>query len=415
MSSRIYAPAPSTFAEDPDRYRIDGLHPLVIGDTLKNQRYKIVHKLGSGSFATVWLARDTLENKYVSIKILSADTPLDCKELRILQMISNSPVAHKGRDFVVQLLDHFTVDGPNGEHLCIVTAVAGDRLARKPGLRYNSLEWPRIIGLQIAEALGYLHALGVAHGDCYTSNILTQLRPFDDWSEEELYACMGEPIKHQVRRLDGGTRGDNAPEYTVDPGNVLALEARLPTDRVLLIDFGAAFYHNESPEVIFTPAPLAAPEILFGGELTPAVDNWAFGCLLYELCADRTLIKLLFGWNNDAMKDQVAMLGKPAEVLWQNWENRTKYFYPDGTPKEADGRRLKVRPLSLEQRVRNLEKPLSERGYGTVDNNAPPLPPDLQQLYDLLKGVITYDAGARLSFDAIQNHPFFQGVVIPDC
>jgi len=292
-----------------------------------------------------------------------------------------------------------------------VTVVAGERLARKPGLPYDSLEWPRIIGLQIAEGLGYLHTLGIAHGDCYTSNILSQLLPFDEWSEEEIYACMGQPIKHQVRRLDGKARGNNAPEYTVNPGDVVALEARLPTDRILLIDFGAAFYHHERPSEIFTPAPFASPEILFGSELTSAVDKWAFGCLLYELCADRSLIKLLFGWNNDALKDQVAMLGKPPEALWQTWKERDKYFHPDGTPKDAEGRRLKVKPLTLEQRVRNLEKPLSERGYGT--GLATPLSPDLQSLFDLLKGVIVYDADARLSFEAIQAHPFFQGVDIP--
>lgn len=164
MSPRIYAPIPSTFAEDPDRYRENGLHPLIIGDTLKHGRYRIVHKLGSGSFATVWLGRDTLENKYVSLKILSADTPFECKELHILQDITESTVVHKGRDFVVQLLDHFIIEGPNGKHWCLVTVVAGERLARKPELPYNSLEWPRMIGLQISEALGYLHTLGIAHG-----------------------------------------------------------------------------------------------------------------------------------------------------------------------------------------------------------------------------------------------------------
>ena len=193
--------------------------------------------------------------------------------------------------------------------------------------------------------------------DCYTSNILSQLRSFDDWTEEDLYACMGRPSKHQLRRLDGGPRGSSAPEYTVDPGDVIALESRLRTDRILLIDFGAAFYHDERPPVVYTPAPLTSPEIHFGGEITSAVDKWAFGCLLYELCADRTLIKLLFGWNNDAKKDQVAMLGKPPDALWQNWEEGGKHFHSDRTPKESQGRRLKVDTLSLEQRVRNLESP----------------------------------------------------------
>lgn len=223
---------------------------------------------------------------------------------------------------------------------------------------------------------------------------------------------MGQPIKHRVRRLDGEPSGDSAPEYTVNPGDISALEKRLRTDRILLIDFRASFYHHGQPSQIFTPAPYAAPEILFNGKLTSAVDKWAFGCLLYELCNNRTLFKLLFGWNEDARKDQVATLEKPPEELWQNWRDRGKYFHADGTPKEAQGRRLKVKPLPLEQRVRNLEKPLSEQSYGTSITTQ--LPPDPQSLFDLLKGVIMYDAG-RLSFEAIQQaHEFFRGVELPE-
>jgi serine/threonine-protein kinase SRPK3 len=85
---------------------------------------------------------------------------------------------------------------------------------------------------------------------------------------------------------------------------------------------GAAFYHTEIPDHIWTPAPHSAPEIVFNGALTYQVDKWAFGCLLYELCADHTLIKLLFGWNNDAMKDQVAMLGKPPDALWDDLKEK---------------------------------------------------------------------------------------------
>lgn len=40
-------------------YRAGGYHPIVLGDTLKEGRYKIHHGLGYGSFSTVWFARDS--------------------------------------------------------------------------------------------------------------------------------------------------------------------------------------------------------------------------------------------------------------------------------------------------------------------------------------------------------------------
>ena len=41
------------------RYRKGGYHPVCLGDTFRNNRYKIQHKLGWGGFSTVWLAEDT--------------------------------------------------------------------------------------------------------------------------------------------------------------------------------------------------------------------------------------------------------------------------------------------------------------------------------------------------------------------
>jgi len=41
-----------------EAYRPGGLHPIHLGDTLCQERYKIIRKLGYGSFSTVWLAHD---------------------------------------------------------------------------------------------------------------------------------------------------------------------------------------------------------------------------------------------------------------------------------------------------------------------------------------------------------------------
>ncbi len=45
-------------AEDIVQYCSGGYHPVHLGDCFKDGQYKIIHKLGFGSFSTVWLARD---------------------------------------------------------------------------------------------------------------------------------------------------------------------------------------------------------------------------------------------------------------------------------------------------------------------------------------------------------------------
>ena len=52
-------------------YTPGGYHPAHLGDTLltlpgsDKPRYRVLHKLGYGSFSTVWLAKDLSQEKYV--------------------------------------------------------------------------------------------------------------------------------------------------------------------------------------------------------------------------------------------------------------------------------------------------------------------------------------------------------------
>lgn len=40
-------------------YPPGGFHPVALGDTFDDGRYKVHHKLGYGDFSTVWVARDS--------------------------------------------------------------------------------------------------------------------------------------------------------------------------------------------------------------------------------------------------------------------------------------------------------------------------------------------------------------------
>jgi serine/threonine-protein kinase SRPK3 len=44
--------------ENLSRYRPGGYHSVCLGDTFKDGRYEIHHKLGWGGSSTVWLAKD---------------------------------------------------------------------------------------------------------------------------------------------------------------------------------------------------------------------------------------------------------------------------------------------------------------------------------------------------------------------
>lgn len=168
---RLYRPSPSGDTEDPDRYRWGGLHPVQIGDQLSESRYKIVHKLGFGSFSTNWLARDQHKDRYVSIKMCWALEPESSNEVKVLRHLNeHSLPGHPGRPFIMQLLDDFIVEGINGRHRCYVTQVAGQRLT--PGENTDPSDTDNCINTsrQLLQGLAYLNACGVGHGGTYATN-----------------------------------------------------------------------------------------------------------------------------------------------------------------------------------------------------------------------------------------------------
>jgi serine/threonine-protein kinase SRPK3 len=141
-----------------------------LNDTFKKERYTVIHKLGHGGFATVWLARDKIRQRYVVLKILAARLSRDCPEVEILRRLRSSKES-VGKAFVMSMLDHFWIDGPNGHHLCVVSEVGGPSIKQFnecPGLTSGSRrlrgEVARKVALQATEGLAYIHSTGTVHG-----------------------------------------------------------------------------------------------------------------------------------------------------------------------------------------------------------------------------------------------------------
>jgi serine/threonine-protein kinase SRPK3 len=154
-------------------YRPGGFHPVHLDDVFKKDRYTVIHKLGHGGFATVWLARDKVRLRYVALKILAARLSHDCPEVEILRRLRESE-DHEGKAFVMSMLDHFWIDGPNGHHLCVVSEVGGPSIKQFndcPGLTSGSRRLrgavARKVASQATEGLAYIHSTGTIHGGIF--------------------------------------------------------------------------------------------------------------------------------------------------------------------------------------------------------------------------------------------------------
>ncbi|XVV12636.1 protein kinase domain-containing protein [Actinoplanes sp. CA-131856] len=189
--------------------------PTMIG------RYRIVERLGSGAFATVWLAEDDVLESRVAIKIL-AENWAHHPDVRARFEQEAQVLRRADSERLVRVHDFGEL--PDGRPYQVMTYAAGgtlaDRLDRGPmpvrtGLRIAS---------DIAHAVSVLHESGVLHRDLKPSNVL-----FDTvrGAERVLVADLG--LAKEIAHASGftvvaGTPGYMAPEQHL-PGGGLDVRA----------------------------------------------------------------------------------------------------------------------------------------------------------------------------------------------
>lgn len=156
-----------------ERYGPGGYHRVQIGDTL-HHRYRVVQKLGHGSFSTMWLARDaqSQSKKLVAVKVCIANSTAD--EMHVMSALNDSRRASsdgRAKALIPTLLDHFKIHGLNGIHPCLVTVAARASLTdvKLPGGLFQ-IPVARALAAQLVLALAYVHSCGFVHGGMFVSH-----------------------------------------------------------------------------------------------------------------------------------------------------------------------------------------------------------------------------------------------------
>ncbi|KAI0485400.1 kinase-like domain-containing protein [Xylaria cf. heliscus] len=319
--------------EEPSHYRPGGYHPIEIGDRLHN-RYRVVHKLGYGSYSTTWLAVDEQMSKNVAVKVGISGTDMQ-EEADILSQLGERVAASchvkEKTSMIPSVLDRFHLVGPNGNHPCFVTLPARCNLREVREASYSSyifhLDVARSLAAQLTMAISLIHSLGYAHGDLHLGNLLLQLpSPLANLSVEQLYANFGAPMSEPVERVDGKPLTRGVPPHAILPLwlGVTCGELTLSEAKLLLNDFGTAFRPSDKSRFeSYTPLGIRPPEALFEPTtpLSFASDIWSLGCTIFELISSGPLID-----GHGLMAQQVHMQGPMPSEWWDKWETRSKWF-----------------------------------------------------------------------------------------
>ncbi len=182
-------------------------------------RYRVDRRIGSGAFATVWLAHDDALDSPVAVKVL-AENWTDRLDIRARFADEARILRRADSDHVVRVHDIGELD--DGRPYFVMTyADAGTLADRLIGPLAPALVFRHALG--VADGLAVLHRLGVVHRDVKPSNVLFHT---GRGRERLLIADLG--LARAVAHASGftlaaGTPGYMAPEQGLMGG---AIDAR---------------------------------------------------------------------------------------------------------------------------------------------------------------------------------------------
>ena len=116
--------------------------------------------------------------QWVSVKITRADRTNQSRELQSLRALAQYSNGNPGFEHIVQLLDDFVHEGPNGYHQCLVFELLGPTVSTMVNDAHHfgeRLDTDMIIRIstQVLEAVASMHEAGYAHGGTVTYSLLT--------------------------------------------------------------------------------------------------------------------------------------------------------------------------------------------------------------------------------------------------
>ncbi|KAF4468070.1 CMGC SRPK kinase [Fusarium albosuccineum] len=324
-------------------------YPTRIGDVLKD-RYQVVGKLGFGVTSTVWLARDLKRRRHVAVKLYITSGSMGSQfknELDVYKRMETASKSHPGRDAIRPLLDSFNLDGPDGQHQCLVHTAMWDTLLdflhRNPIRRLPS----PVLAFTLKRlflALDFLHTeCNIIHTDIKAGNIMLATEDesvFSDLEEQELqHPC---PRKE----IEGRT------VYTTRE-----LKMTKSVGAPFLCDFGSAVPGDRENTNDIQPDIYRAPEVILGAPWTYSVDVWNAGCMIWDVFEGGHLFtgqdpEFKRYRSRAHLAEIVALLGAPPSRLLSRGSETSKFF------SSAGGLRSGVPLLdktSLEEREMTLE------------------------------------------------------------
>ncbi|MEU3825647.1 serine/threonine-protein kinase [Streptomyces sp. NPDC029080] len=235
-------------------------------------RYRLERPLGTGAFATVWLAHDPELQAPVAVKVLAENWAhrLDVRE----RFLSEARLLRRaGSSRVVQVYDIGEL--PDGRPYFVMEYADGGTLADLPAGGALPVRDALTLTAEAARSAAALHEAGIVHRDIKPTNVLLHTAP--DGTRRVLLADLGlakSLAQGSVLTLAAGSAGYQPPEQA-EPGVGI-------DERADVYSLGAVGYELLTGTVPGQPGKVTAPR-----RLRPELGEGVERALLRALEPDR--------------------------------------------------------------------------------------------------------------------------------
>jgi len=274
---------------------------------------------------------------------------------------------HPGRLSLVEFIDDFEHDGPEGKHVCLVFELLGESVdSQMSDANRTRLPYPvaKCVTKQVLEALDFLHnECQVLHTDVQTSNLL----------------------------LEGIPRKGKGPSVF-----------RTQDANIRLNDLGLACWTEEHLTDRIQPPLLRAPEITLDAPWEAGVDVYSVGCLSYYFVTGtlpfpgRPAKDGTWSADDDRLKTVTNFFGPVPDVVLTNAEKGQDFF--------DDERKLRRRRSSTLPPLEEVISRSQKRGSLNLE-----MPSDEVPVFcDFLREALATDPRERKTAKELTDHPWLR-------
>ena len=304
--------------EDITYYFPGGYHPIVVGDILSpsgengesgSRQYKIMRKLGYGSYSTVWLAQKTDSSEaFVAVKVAMAADDLT-REVAMLEAASKFQTNDGRPSHFLNLLDHFILRGLNGTHFVLMTeivvSISSLLSPKRPPL------WHKTAAHGLAQAVENLHSARIIHGGCLFLHKIIADPPLDlhignvgfampQIAEQDAHSIMQDLGPYDVTIIvskSAANQTPSLPAYVLAPSDLARCYNRIAgkdLPHIILVAVSVSSLAHEMgmhPLNFQCAVEACAPELAFAQvveevdnpSVEPPADVWALGAAVGQI------------------------------------------------------------------------------------------------------------------------------------